>query len=337
LGSGVGHFAGPMALTVGRTNGAASASVYVADSHSGRLVRLEDRGDHFDWADETRHTGAVTSLDTDHWGAVYASAPRQGAVTKFSADLDRVAALDSEARPRAFHVPFVNRTDHRDGSVQRIGQGSGLVVEEWTASSGIRMVRLGVEVRELAVRSESGVAADFLLTDRGAVRADFVDVAGRTVMSKELGAMNAGRHSVEFDDATLASLATGETSLRLTATSEYAGAEAGSAEAAFPWTGSVVSLPARAEVLGSTPNPFRQDTAIRFAVPAGESRFFSLKVYDITGRLVRTVDQGTASSGVHVRNWDGRDAGGNSAGAGVYLVRLSVNDESSTRKVVLLR
>jgi flagellar hook assembly protein FlgD len=94
--------------------------------------------------------------------------------------------------------------------------------------------------------------------------------------------------------------------------------------------------PAAAGVIAAEPNPFRGAPSVRFALPAnGES--FALSVYDVTGRLVRTVDRGTAAAGEHVRTWDGRDGGGNAVGAGVYLVRLTAGAESSTRKVVLLR
>ena len=45
LGSGPGRFAGPMALTVGRNDGANTVDVYVSDAHNGRLVQLRDDGD----------------------------------------------------------------------------------------------------------------------------------------------------------------------------------------------------------------------------------------------------------------------------------------------------
>lgn len=335
LGSGRGFFAGPLAIAGGRTDGVSTRDVYVADSHNGRIVRLVDRGDRFDWAGETPHAGVATSLDTDHWGAVYAASPETGAVIKYAADLTPVAELDSPNRPRAFHVPFVTRTDHRDGSVRRAGQGAGLLVEEWTGTSGIRLVKLGVEVTDLTVTTKSDVVADFVTTDRAALTAQFVDEAGRVLAVQDLGALDAGRHQVTFASGDLAGVTSAQPVLRISATSTYADGESGQAESAFAWNGSGVA-PAAAGVIAAEPNPFRAATSIRFAVPAGGERF-ALSVYDVTGRLVRTVDRGSLAAGVHVRTWDGRDAGGSAVGAGVYLVRLSVGRETSTRKVVLLR
>ena len=42
-------FAGPMALTVGRFEGASSDDVYVADAHNGRVVHLQDSGSGLAW------------------------------------------------------------------------------------------------------------------------------------------------------------------------------------------------------------------------------------------------------------------------------------------------
>lgn len=336
LGSGTGRFAGPLAVTVGRHDGVCTNDIYVADSHNGRIVRLADRGDRADWIGEIAHAGVATSLDADHWGAVYAASPETGTVTKYSADLVPLAELESANRPRAFHVPFVTRTDHRDGTVRRVGQGSGLLVEEWTGTSGIRLVKLGVEVKDLAVTVPSGVVADFLTTDHASLTATVVDAAtGRVVASRDLGALDAGRHRMTFSPQELAAAASGEQTLRISASSSYDGGASGQSEAAFRWTGSG-AFPAAASVLGAEPNPFRTGTALRFAVPAGGGSF-ALSVYDVTGRLVRVVDQGASTPGVQTRAWDGRDAAGRAVSAGVYLVRLTVNGESAVGKVVRLR
>jgi hypothetical protein len=339
LGSGPGRFAGPLAVTAGRSDGASTRDVYVADSHSGRIVRLQDQGDRFAWVSETAQAGAVTSLDTDHWGAVYAASPSAGSVTKYSADLLPVAALDTGVeRPRAFHVPFANRTDHRSGRVVRAGQGSGLVVEEWTDASGMQLVRLGVEVKDLQVRAEHGFQADFVTTDHAVLSAEVVEAAtGRTVVTRDLGTRAAGRQSIELADADLASLASGDHVLRITASSSYSDVAPGLAEASFPWAGGIAALPGSASVVSIEPNPFGGSASIRFAVPGGERRDFTLRVYDVSGRLVRIVDEGQAVPGVHTRTWNGDDDSGRPVAAGVYLVRLVAGTDTSSRKTVLLR
>ncbi len=68
------------------------------------------------------------------------------------------------------------------------------------------------------------------------------------------------------------------------------------------------------------PNPFNPTTTIRFALPtAGLTR---LAVFDVTGRLIRTLVDGDLPPGAHEAVWDGRDADGRGAASGVYLARL---------------
>lgn len=336
LGRGVGHFAGPLAITVGRSEGAASGAVYVTDAHNGRIVQLRDRADHFEWVAQTPHAAVVTSLDTDEWGSLYATSPSEGTVTKYAADLTPLATLAGADHPRAFHVPFVNRTDHRTGEVRRVGQGSGLVVEEWTDTSGIRLVKLGVDVKDLRVQAGNAVTADFTTTDRAAVRADFSDESGRVIRSIDLGTREAGAQHVSFEAADLSGVPSGTTTLRVSAASAYGGNDVARAETEFPWTGSDVPGSTSGQLIGNEPNPFRSRTAIRFYVPR-ENAAVQLRVFDIAGRLVRVLDEGTSPEGVQVRSWDGTDQTGRGVRAGIYFVQLGVDGAVATKKVVLLR
>ena len=64
----------------------------------------------------------------------------------------------------------------------------------------------------------------------------------------------------------------------------------------------------------------------------------SLRVYDVGGRLVATlIDGRTLAAGNHRAEWDGRDASGTPARAGLYLYRLGVGPASETRRMVLTR
>lgn len=62
-----------------------------------------------------------------------------------------------------------------------------------------------------------------------------------------------------------------------------------------------------------------------------------MAVYDAQGRHVATVVRGERDAGSHVLAWDGRDASGRMAAAGVYFVRLSTGDFLRTEKVVRVR
>jgi hypothetical protein len=97
----------------------------------------------------------------------------------------------------------------------------------------------------------------------------------------------------------------------------------------------VVSLAPRATVLHQNfPNPFNPGTKIRYqlAVPGN----VSLRIYDVRGRLVRTLQDGHLDPGYYESAWDGRDGGQTKAASGVYFYELRAPDLGQSRKMVLL-
>jgi hypothetical protein len=104
----------------------------------------------------------------------------------------------------------------------------------------------------------------------------------------------------------------------------------------FGPTGAGPSLAGIELALGpAAPNPFRGATRIRYDLPAfGAAR---LSVHDVTGRRVRVLEDSFREAGGHAAVWDGRDATGRRAAAGVYFVRLQAAGGELTRKIVLLR
>jgi hypothetical protein len=84
------------------------------------------------------------------------------------------------------------------------------------------------------------------------------------------------------------------------------------------------------------PNPFTFETTIRYTVPTGGSAT-SIRLYDIRGRLVRTLDNGSRAGGEFEAVWDGRDEAGRRLPAGVYFCRAEIGDWRETRKMVLIR
>lgn len=87
--------------------------------------------------------------------------------------------------------------------------------------------------------------------------------------------------------------------------------------------------------LSSYPNPFNPTTSIRFDVSPAQR--IDLAVFDVRGRLVRTLASGPASEGPHEVSWDGYDNGGHLAASGVYYMRLVGEHNTLTRKLVLLK
>jgi flagellar hook assembly protein FlgD len=97
------------------------------------------------------------------------------------------------------------------------------------------------------------------------------------------------------------------------------------------------ALPSTLTLLGNSPNPFNPETTIRFVVPAGPKRDYSVRVYDVAGRLVRNLAAGKIEAGAHDVRWDGTDQRGAVVSSGVYLYRVSAGRESQHGKMVLLK
>ncbi|HMB69492.1 MAG TPA: FlgD immunoglobulin-like domain containing protein, partial [bacterium] len=83
------------------------------------------------------------------------------------------------------------------------------------------------------------------------------------------------------------------------------------------------------------PNPFRQVTTIRYDLPRPGS--VHLAVYDVTGRLVKTLVDRNEDAGFRSVAWDGKDSGGQRVSSGVFFYTLKTAEQSVRRKVVLLR
>ena len=87
----------------------------------------------------------------------------------------------------------------------------------------------------------------------------------------------------------------------------------------------------------NSPNPFNPATMISFNLPEGASEQVSLKVFDLRGRLVRTLVDGAGEAGTYSVFWDGRDHAGRRVSSGVYLYRMQAGEFIQTRKMVLLK
>ena len=85
------------------------------------------------------------------------------------------------------------------------------------------------------------------------------------------------------------------------------------------------------------PNPFNPTTQIRYSL--SDRVRVTLRVYDVDGKLVRTLVDGTQSPRVSEYQvaWDGRSDRGEAVASGVYFYRLVAGSYVATRKMVLLK
>jgi hypothetical protein len=83
------------------------------------------------------------------------------------------------------------------------------------------------------------------------------------------------------------------------------------------------------------PNPFHSPTVLRFDLPvAGRVR---LEVYDVRGRLVRSLVDDALPAGSYRVVWDGRDPVGRVMASGAYFARLSAGGRVETERMGLVR
>jgi hypothetical protein len=83
------------------------------------------------------------------------------------------------------------------------------------------------------------------------------------------------------------------------------------------------------------PNPFNPTTIISFTLP--ERARVTLAIYDVAGKLVKTLVDHRVVEGYREETWDGKDANGNPASSGVYFYRLTTGDRTLTKKMVLVK
>jgi hypothetical protein len=100
------------------------------------------------------------------------------------------------------------------------------------------------------------------------------------------------------------------------------------------------SLPEDFVLHQNYPNPFNPTTTIKFKLP--HDGFVSIKIYDLTGRLVRTLMNEQKVAGIHSIQWNGTDDVGQKVAAGVYLYQIEFTNADGeimtlTKKMSLVK
>jgi len=87
----------------------------------------------------------------------------------------------------------------------------------------------------------------------------------------------------------------------------------------------------------SAPNPLRggEVAKIRFSVPANAPT--RLSIFDVQGRRVADLVNGTMRPGSYVATWDGHDQAGRRCAGGLYFYRLNQGEKRDEGRIVLLR
>ncbi|MDZ4121018.1 MAG: carboxypeptidase regulatory-like domain-containing protein, partial [Candidatus Cloacimonadaceae bacterium] len=86
---------------------------------------------------------------------------------------------------------------------------------------------------------------------------------------------------------------------------------------------------------GNFPNPFNPSTTIEFNLV--KAAFTRLEIYNLKGQLVKTLAREELRAGKHEVVWNGIDNTGRKVSSGIYLLRLSHDGKSYSRKMMMLK
>lgn len=96
-----------------------------------------------------------------------------------------------------------------------------------------------------------------------------------------------------------------------------------------------IELPQSLMLINAYPNPFNPQ--IYFSVELHTRIYVSLEVYDLNGRMVKSIAKEQLDEGIHRYNWDATDSFGNGVETGVYFVVLKSHNNSQTQKILYLK
>jgi hypothetical protein len=97
----------------------------------------------------------------------------------------------------------------------------------------------------------------------------------------------------------------------------------------------VDEVPAVNSLSQNFPNPFNPTTTIKFGLRSKGN--VSIKIYDVAGRLVKTLVNEVREAGHYDVTWNGDNNHGNKVASGVYFFKMKAVDFEKTNKMVLMR
>jgi hypothetical protein len=150
--------------------------------------------------------------------------------------------------------------------------------------------------------------------------ADYLDESAILINHTTDTTMNVGVHVHEY---------------YLLTASDYAGNASDATVTIHSLSAVQTDMPMVLSLLPCVPNPFNPSTSILFAIPeAGE---VDLSIYDVSGRLIKTLVSTHISAGQKTAEWNGDDASGRRVASGTYFLRLETDQGVRTRKVMLAK
>ena len=94
-------------------------------------------------------------------------------------------------------------------------------------------------------------------------------------------------------------------------------------------------IPKKYSLHNNYPNPFNSKTKIPFDV--SNSSIVSILIYDVGGRIIKTITNKNWSAGYHELIWDGQDSNGQNVGTGIYFIKMESENFLQYKKMILLK
>jgi hypothetical protein len=98
---------------------------------------------------------------------------------------------------------------------------------------------------------------------------------------------------------------------------------------------STAALPTTFELSQNVPNPFNPTTQVMFALP--KAAMVNLTIYNVLGQRVTTLVDDYMNAGYQTVTWNGTDYSGREVSSGVYFYKLSTDQFTDTKKMLLLK
>jgi len=167
---------------------------------------------------------------------------------------------------------------------------------------------------------------------------DLVRVAGQ--LGQNVAASPSQVDLIESDVSTEAIIAVQRSLRLLEATPEKSDAVQRTIQFLWLWLENVNQNVTDTKLLPNYPNPFNPETWIPYQL--AEAADVSVKVYDVSGHVVRSISVGLKPVGYYLTReraayWNGRNEVGEPVSSGVYFLQFIADDFSATRQVVIVK
>ena len=95
------------------------------------------------------------------------------------------------------------------------------------------------------------------------------------------------------------------------------------------------NTPSDFQLFQNYPNPFNPETTISFSIP--QNGQVSVKIYNITGRLIRTLADDYRTAGSHRLTWHGRNENNIDVASGMYICQVKYQNRVLNKKLLLIK